>query len=169
MTFSNFKTASLIFLILTSGGKMLRIFNIQLILLIFFIPFIYSQNEVLTSYNLFDLKSVTDTEVSPDGRYVAYTVNVPRPFSDKPGTDYKHLFIFNLETGTSSALLEEKESLSSLRWSPDSKSIAFLAKLGEEKLTQVYRINVSGGSPKKITNAESTVKEFEFHPDGSMI
>jgi hypothetical protein len=100
-----------------------RYINIHLLLLIFFIPFIYSQEGVLTSYNLFDLKSIADTEVSHDGKLVVYTVNIPRPFIDKPGTDYKHLFVLNIETGTSQELYPDKESVSSLRWSPGSKSI----------------------------------------------
>lgn len=148
---------------------MLRILKMYFTLVIFFITFSYSQSNVLTSYNLFNLKSVSDTQVSPDGKLIACTVNIPRPFSDKPGIDYKHIFVFNTQTGSFQELLNEKESVSSLRWTPDSKSIAFLAKLGEEKQTQVYLINVDGGSPKKITSAENSIKQFEFHPDGSKI
>jgi dipeptidyl aminopeptidase/acylaminoacyl peptidase len=143
--------------------------KIKVIFFVLFLPALYAQNNVLTSYNLFDIKSVTDTEVSPDGKYAAYIVNVPRPFTDKPGIDYKHLFLLNVETGSTRALLEEKESVSFLRWSRDSKSIGFLAKLGEEKFAQVYLINTEGGSLKKLTSAACSVKEFEFSPDGSQI
>lgn len=143
--------------------------SIKIFFIVFFAATAYSQDKVLDSYNLFNLKSVADAEVSPDGKYISYTVNIPRPFTDTPGTDYKYLFILNIETGTSTTLLQEKESVSSLRWSPDSRSIAFLAKLGDEIYTQVYLIDANGGSPKKITSAESTVKEFEFHPDGSKL
>jgi len=139
------------------------------IFLIIFSVSVFAQEQVLTSYNIFNLKSVTDTETSPDGKYVAYTVNIPRPFTDKPGSDYKHLYLLNIESGSATPLLEGKQSISQLRWSPDSKTIAFLSRLGEEKYTQVYFINPEGGSPEKITNSESSVQEFEFHPDGSTL
>jgi hypothetical protein len=51
--------------------------TIKIFFIVFFAATAYSQDKVLDSYNLFNLKSVADAEVSPDGKYISYTVNIP--------------------------------------------------------------------------------------------
>jgi Tol biopolymer transport system component len=147
---------------------MIKIFK-PVILLILFISVAYAQSNVLTSYSIFNLKFVVETSVSPDGEYVAYTVLVPRPFTDEPGTDYRHLYVFDSSTKASKGLLVENRTPHSVAWMPDSKTITFLARLGDVKEAQVYSVSADGGSPKAITNAENSVNQYEVNPSGTKL
>lgn len=140
-----------------------------IILLILFVSFAFSQSNVLTSYNIFNLKLVLETSVSPNGKYAAYTVLVPRPFTDDPGTDYRHLYVLNLSDNTSKGLVLENKTVQSIGWMPDSRAITFRARLGDIKETQVYSINVEGGSPEAVTKSENNISQYQVHPDGSKL
>jgi dipeptidyl aminopeptidase/acylaminoacyl peptidase len=129
----------------------------------------YSQSDVLTSYNIFNLKYVVETSVSPDGKFVAYTVLVPRPFTDEPGTDYRHLYVLNLSDKISKEIITENKTVYSLEWMPDSKTITFLAKLGDVKETQVYSVDANGGAIKQLTKSENNVSQYKIHPGGLKI
>ncbi|HHM23537.1 MAG TPA: S9 family peptidase [Bacteroidetes bacterium] len=137
---------------------------------VFLLPvFALAQNDLLTSYDLFKIQSVVEVAVSPSGQYVAYTVNVPRPFSDKPGSDYRELHVLDLKTGESRAYLSGKKAVYSLSWSPDSRMIAFRGNLGDVKKTQVYGMYVDGGAPFPLTHCRMGVLSYAFAPDGKSI
>jgi dipeptidyl aminopeptidase/acylaminoacyl peptidase len=141
----------------------------SVILFILFVSFAFPQSDVLTSYNIFNLKFVVETSVSPDGRHVAYTVLVPRPFTNDPGTDYRHLYVLNLSDKTSKGLIVQNSIIQSIGWMPDSRTITFRTRLGDAKVVQVYSIDAEGGEPMAITKAENTVSQYEVHPDGSKL
>jgi dipeptidyl aminopeptidase/acylaminoacyl peptidase len=141
---------------------------------LFFIAFISAainisaEENVLTSYSLFNLQSVAETSVSPDGNFAAYIVIVPRPLTDNPGVDYRHLYVINLLNGASRGLVTEKGSVSAIHWSPDSKEIYFKSRLGEST-TQVHRISADGGSPKKVTSHVKSVEKFKINHSGTSL
>lgn len=141
----------------------------SVLILILFVSVAYSQSNVLTSYNIFNLQFVIETSVSPDGKYVAYTVLIPRQFTDDPGTDYRHLYVFKTSEKTSKGLHLEKRSIHSIGWMPDSRTITFLARLGDVKETQVYSITADGGSPQQVTKADNSVSQYEVHPSGEKL
>ena len=105
--------------------------KIQTFFLLFILLTAYAaaQQNVLTSYNIFNLKSAVETAVSPDGKKVAYTVIVPRPFTDEPGSDYRTLHVYDLAAGSSKEIIGEKTSITSIGWMPDGERIIFKAKL----------------------------------------
>ena len=87
---------------------------------------VYAQNNVFTTYDIFKMKSIGETAISPDGKALAYSVNTSRPFSDKPGSSYKELFVLDLANGDIKSHYNGKKSFHSIAWSPDSKNITFL-------------------------------------------
>ena len=104
---------------------------------------INAQNEGFTSHDLFKINAVSQTIVSPDGKNIAYTVNIPRPFTDKPGSSYKELYIFNVKTGESKKYIaSDKKRFSSLSWHPESNKISFLAKWYKATKTQLYTLEL---------------------------
>lgn len=139
------------------------------ILLISIISKANAQSRVFTSYDLFQLRTVVETAISPDNNFIAYTLNIPRPLTDTPGADYRYLYVLNLLNGTTRELVKEKIALSSIGWTNDSKFITFLGRFGDEKNNQVYKIDVNGGTPQKITNSPRSINRYELSYDNTQL
>lgn len=143
--------------------------KVIILILVGFVTISFSQNKVFTSLNLFDLRTVVETAISPDKNFIAYILNVPRPLTDSPGSDYRHLYLLNLLNGTSRGLITEKGTLSSIGWTNDSKYITLLAKLGDEKNNQVFKIDISNGASYKITNSPKSITKYELNSNNTKL
>jgi dipeptidyl aminopeptidase/acylaminoacyl peptidase len=125
-----------------------------------------AQENSFTSYDLLRMKYVVETAISPDGNFIAYTVHVPRQLTDKPGKNYRYLFLYDLANEKSVELMVDKVIISSIGWMSDSKSITFLAKLNHDKSTQVYQLPIDSGDPRVITNSVHSVLKYQISNDG---
>jgi len=143
--------------------------KIYVFIFLIIIANLYAEQDVLTSYNIFNLNTVVETSISPDGKKIAYTVIVPRPFVHKPGNDYRHLYVYNIDDGSSEAILADEFTLYSLQWTPDSKNILFRSIRGEVKTSQVYMVAAGGGSPEPVTSFKNSVTQFEISSDGKKL
>jgi Tol biopolymer transport system component len=120
-----------------------------------------SAGQVLTSYNIFDLQDVSEVAVSPDQQHIAYTVNIPRPFSDTAGTDYRELYVYNVSSGEITPLLTGKSRIFSINWTPEGK-VSFRYAGEEARGLQVFSIDPLGGEPVQLTRFERSVGQYEF-------
>ncbi|MBN1447947.1 MAG: S9 family peptidase [Bacteroidetes bacterium] len=125
--------------------------------------------DVLTERNIFDLRQVIEAEISPDGRFVAYSVLVPRPFTESPGGDYRELHIYDLSSGSARAYVAGKKVVYRLGWSRDSRMITFMANLDASNQTQVYGIRLDGGEAFPLTDSPTGVMGYTLRPDGAEI
>jgi len=147
---------------------MLKFFTYSFFSLMFFITaFLTAQENTFTSYDLLRMKYVVETSISPDGNFIAYTVHVPRQLTDEPGKHYRYLFLYDLGNEKSVELLGDKVFISSIGWMTDSKSITFLAKLKEDKYTQVYQLPIDSDEPTAITNSVQSVLQYRISKDGN--
>ncbi|MGQ9644588.1 MAG: prolyl oligopeptidase family serine peptidase, partial [Ignavibacterium sp.] len=128
-----------------------------------------AQTRSLIPDDLLKIKNVNETIFSPNGKMIAYTVSVPRPLNEEPGSNYSDLFVYNLEEKQNVGLLANQVTVSSIQWDSESERIYFLAKLGEQKFNQIYYEDADGGSPKLLTNEPSDVLAFKVSPDGKNI
>jgi dipeptidyl aminopeptidase/acylaminoacyl peptidase len=136
------------------------------ILAIFITASLYAQERVITADDLFNMRAVAETAVSPDGKAVAYTVIIPRRLNEDPGNDYRHLFIKELPNGEERELLGGQNNIVSISWSTDGKQIYFRSRMKDDRVVQVYRVNRTGGSPQRVTNSASSVTVYELNPRG---
>jgi len=126
-------------------------------------------SSVLTPEDILRIKTCSAAEMSPDGKWIAYTVSVPREPGDEPDGPYSELYIVSVETGAIRPFITGKVNASLPRWSPDSSKIAFLSERGEKALTQVWIIPADGGEAFQVTQAETPVLGFRWHPSGNKI
>jgi dipeptidyl aminopeptidase/acylaminoacyl peptidase len=129
-----------------------------------------SSPRTLAINDLFGLRDVHDAQISPDGRFVAYTVGSTLLHEDKTET---RVWMVPVAGGDAIPLSAEGSSSEHPRWSPDGKFLAFLserkdAKGGEEK-TQVYLLNRMGGEAQRLSQTVQSVDEFAWSPDGSKL
>lgn len=123
----------------------------------------------VTCEDVLRTKSVSSSELSPDGRWVAIGVRVPRDARDAAGGDYEELHLVSAATGEMRPFVTGKVTVRSPRWSPDGSRIAFRQKRGDDAKIQVWAIPFDGGEASRVTRAESDVITFRWHPGGKSI
>jgi dipeptidyl aminopeptidase/acylaminoacyl peptidase len=111
-----------------------------------------------------NLKSAGAPRISPDGRFIAYTVSETNWEENAFDTQ---VWMAMTATGEHYQLTHSKKSSSDPRWSPDSKRLAFLSDRDGSK--QIYMISPAGGEATQITHFEGGVNTFEWSPDGHTI
>lgn len=116
-------------------------------------------------------RGVGDPQVSPDGRWIAYTVSTIDAEKDKRDTD---LWMVGWDGADRVRLTSTPEnSESKPRWSPDGRYLAFLAKRGdddEKKLgSQVWLLDRRGGEALKLTSIKGGVSSYAWSPDGKRL
>ncbi|PWD98504.1 S9 family peptidase [Marinilabilia rubra] len=125
--------------------------------------------KVFSPGKVLDLEQVRDVAISPDENYVAYTVSVPRSFSDSPGSDYRELHLYNLQTDEVRKLVAGKEVVSSLGWTPDSRAVTFRSRMDDVKHTQVFSIAPDSSKAGVLFEFPQSVRQYEFANSNTVI
>ena len=98
---------------------------------------------VLTHETLWMMKRVGAPIVSPDGKWVVYSLTEPNYEADKAMTD---LWLVPVDGSTAPRrLTNTKAGESGAAWAPDSRRIAFSAKREGDDEAQIYVLDLAGG------------------------
>jgi dipeptidyl aminopeptidase/acylaminoacyl peptidase len=117
--------------------------------------------------DIFQIREVHDPQLSPDAKWLAYTVGTGQLKDDSNKQRIWMLPIPNSGTAAAEpiALTSEDASSTHPRWSPDGKFIAFLSSRHDGK-TAVWLLNRLGGEAEKLTDTAQDVDDFFWSPDG---
>jgi dipeptidyl aminopeptidase/acylaminoacyl peptidase len=115
--------------------------------------------------DLFQIREVSDPQLSPDAQSVAYTVKTLLLKEDKPE---ERIWTVPAAGGDAIPMTAEGVSSSHPRWSPDGKYLAFLSARNEGK-TQVWLLNRSGGEAQHLTDTPQDVDDFVWSPDSTRL
>ena len=110
------------------------------------------------------LSSVSDPQVSPDGRWVAYVVAHMDFEENLNDTD---LWVVSVDGGEPVRLTTHVGTDNRPRWAPDSGWVAFASDRGEKN--QVYGIRPDGGEAWRVTDWATGVESFRISPDGAKL
>jgi len=112
------------------------------------------------------LSRVGAPSVSPDGKWVAFTVVRSDVAKNRPVTN---IWIVAAAGGEPRQLtFGEQGSNERVRWSPDGRYLYFLSSRVGDK-SQIFRLPVAGGEAKQITNLPTGVVSYVVSPDGKTI
>ena len=113
----------------------------------------------------FTIRGVDDPQISPDGRWVAYTVTTSDLEADELKT---RIWMVPSAGGEPVAMTSEKRSASQPRWSPDGRYLSFLAS-PEDGEDQVWTLFREGGEAVMVTDTASGVDDYAWSPDGKRL
>ncbi len=126
-------------------------------------------NEELTPHHVAKIQSVGSIAISPDGSQVAYTLSVPRdPFEQKNGSAWAELHLVGKD-GEIRPYITGEASVASIAWTPDGKSISFLAKREGDDERSLYVIPIRGGEARKVLEHEASISSYAWGPDGTWV
>jgi len=118
----------------------------------------------LTNSDLWQIKSVTEAALSPDGRRVAYTMGW---MAEEDDSLHSALWLVDVDTAASRQLTNGAGMDSQPAWSPDGSRLAFVST--REGTPQVYILELGGGDPRKLTSAERGAVSPIWSPDGTRV
>jgi dipeptidyl aminopeptidase/acylaminoacyl peptidase len=113
--------------------------------------------------DLIHMNRIAEAQVSPDGKWVAYTVATPDLDANRNASN---IWIVPA-TGGSSIQLTQSGHDSSPAWSPDGKTIAFLS--SRSGTSQVYLLSMDGGEAQPFTHISTGADIVKWSPDGKTI
>ncbi len=122
----------------------------------------------ITHESLWMMKRAGAPVVSPDGKWVLFSVNEPSYETDKAVSD---LWLVPAAGGAPPRrITNTKGGESDPVWSPDSRQIAFVAKREGDDQGQVYLLDiVQGGEARRVTSLSTGASRPQWRPDGAAI
>ena len=112
------------------------------------------------------IKSISQTDISHDGKYAAYVVR-EAIMEEKKSEYLNQIWVTNLVTKENYQYTYNLKSSMSPKFSPDGKKIAFLSSRSGKN--QVWIMNTHGGEARKLTNEKKGVRSIKWSPDGKKI
>jgi len=117
----------------------------------------------ITFEDMIKMHRISEPQISPDGKWVAYTVATPDLDANRNVTD---IWMVSTSGGAPTQLTRSGHDSSPV-WSPDGKSIAFLSSRSGE--AQVYLLSLEGGEAQRLTKLSTGADLVKWSPDGKTI
>lgn len=119
---------------------------------------------VLTFDDFITIDTVSDPQVSPDGKWVSFVVTDYSLMQNRGNSD---IWIVPLTGGDAFQLTQSPFADRQPRWSQDSQRLAFVS--ARDGSPQIYVIPVSGGEARKLFDLKTGVSNLTWSPDSTWI
>jgi len=122
------------------------------------------ENHNLTTIDLYSMKRLSEMQISPDGKWIIYTVATPLIDENKLTRD---IWATSIDGKYTKQITEDASNEMSPIFSPDGKKIAYLS--NKNGSYQIYIQDFPIGKPKQITNLKEGISNILWSPDGKFI
>lgn len=117
--------------------------------------------------NLIELPTPSDPQISPDGKWVAYTIDKP---DWKENAFVEQIFLVgNKSDAEPRQLTFSKNGSTTPCWSPDGQYLTFLSERDDDEGAQIYRLSIHGGEAERLTELDANIQNMKHAPDGQSI
>jgi dipeptidyl aminopeptidase/acylaminoacyl peptidase len=117
----------------------------------------------LTPDDLYRVQDVSDPQVSPDGRWVAYVLGTADREADEARSA---IWMTSWDGREHLALTPAAEDIAKPRWSPDGRYLAYLATPAGTEKAQIMLLDRRGGDSRPLAKINGDVGDFAWAPDG---
>ena len=117
----------------------------------------------ITFDDIIKMHRLSEPQISPDGKWVAYTVATPDMDANRNVTN---IWLVSTAGGASTQLTQSGHDSSPV-WSPDGSTIAFLSSRSGE--AQVYLLSLEGGEAQRLTKLSTGAGLVKWSPGGKTI
>jgi dipeptidyl aminopeptidase/acylaminoacyl peptidase len=115
----------------------------------------------ITFDDLVGFGRISDPQISPDGKTVAFVVTLQLKDENKSTS---RIFLVNVTGGDVRQLTSAKDVSSSPRWMPDGKNIAFIST--RDSTSQIWTISAYSGLAIKVSQIATEAAGLVVSPDG---
>jgi len=155
-------------------------FTVIILILPVFLTAQQVEKRTPTMDELHSIKNAGGPVISPDGKYVAYSVRETDWENDRY---VSQIWIVRTENGETYQLTRGKNSAGNYQWSPCGKWLSFITereepakgsepekdKKGKTATRQIWLISPKGGEAFPLTSHEQNVSHYEWSGDGEFI
>lgn len=124
-------------------------------------PLIAQTKHAITMDDLLSFGRISDPQISPDGKTVAFVVKWQLKEENKSTSD---IYLVPIDGGEVKRLTNAKVKNTNPRWMPDRKTIVFLST--RDGKSQICTIPVRGGDVKETSRISTEVSQLIVSPDG---
>jgi len=111
--------------------------------------------------------TVADPQVSPDGKWVAYTVSTVDAAADKSDTD---IWMTSWDGAQHIRVTSSAEAETAPRWSPDGRFLSFTSsRPGKAKGNQIWLLDRNGGEAQQFTEFKGRLSGYDWSPDSKRL
>ncbi len=123
-----------------------------------------AESHPFSVHDMLAMDRISDPQVAPDGRSVAFVVRVTDLAANRGATD---LWLVGADGTGLRRMTSHSASDFSPRWSPDGKTIYFLSTRSGS--SQIWQIPIGGGESTQVTSVPLDLGSFHISPDGARI
>ena len=121
---------------------------------------------MLTADDLYRVEDVSDPQVSPDGRWVAYVVTM----NDRRADEARGaIWMVSWDGSQRLALTSAAQGTGKPRWSPDGRYLAFLATPPGATKAQLMLLDRRGGEARQLSSVGGDIGDYAWAPDGKRL
>src|SRR2546423_6768999 len=126
---------------------------------------VHSQR-AMTPQDITRIRFVSDPQLSPDGRRVAFVVTM---LSEDNDEYLSNIWVVSTAGGEPRRFTTGPKRDTAPRWSPDGSRLAFVSEREAQQKTQLYVMPVDGGEPTRLTALCHGVAHPVWSPDSTRL
>ena len=120
----------------------------------------------IAPHDMYRLQTISDPQVSPDGKWATYVLSSVDTTKDKRNAD---VWMVRLDGKESVQLTSTPDGESKPRFSPDGTYISFVSARQGATKPQLWLLDRRGGEARKLTDLKNDLDDYEWAPDGKRI
>ena len=120
----------------------------------------------LTPDDFYNMQIVSDPQVAPDGKWVAYVVSTNDRDADEGRSA---IWMVSWDGAQQVPLTNPAHDISSPRWSRDGRYLSYLATPAGTDKSQIMLLDRRGGEARALTTVTDDIESYQWSPDSKRL